>query len=169
MLWDGSTALRRAFPSGSSPFDPSRTSGPPWAKSKGGRSAGLSRLRSSAGAPSSGEARRSAFGAEAAAPSLISSSNGSIGSDIADVILPTDRREAAALAPIDVVRRRREFPARDGIDGIGQPLLRPGEHLGAIRRRREQRDHTPRPLERQVHGFPKRPAAAVVPRQALLR
>ena len=71
-------------------------------------------------------------------PSCIrsSSSNGSVGSDVADVVLPAHGREAARLAPPHIVGRRRELAALDRVDGVGEPLLRLGQHLGAVGARR---------------------------------
>src|SRR5436309_10487276 len=108
----------------------------------------------------------SAFGRTSSVMSALecslSSSNGSRGSNIANVILPAHRRERARLAPPDVVRRRRKITARDGINRLDEALLGVGHHSQAVRVRRKQRNDAARPLERQVYRFAEAPAAATV-------
>src|SRR5258708_2192011 len=64
----------------------------------------------------------------------VSSPKGRRGSDIADVVLPAYRREAAGLASPHVVRRRRELSPLDRLDGVREPLLGLRQHLGAVGR-----------------------------------
>ena len=66
-----------------------------------------------------------------------SSSNGSLGSDVTDVILPADRRKTTALASVHIVGRGRELSALDRVEGVGQPLLRFGEDPDTVRGRRK--------------------------------
>ena len=92
----------------------------------------------------------------------MSSSNGSRGSNIANVILPAHRRERARLAPPDVIRRRRKITARNGINRLDETLLRVGQHSHAVRVRRKQRNDAARSFECQVDRFAEAPAAAAV-------
>src|SRR5437764_13029519 len=88
-------------------------------------------------------------GAEVSGPETTASSKGSRGS-LTDVILPADRREAAALAAIHIVGLGRKIAGGDRVESVREPLLRVGEHLCPVDRRRKERDDTARPLEGDV-------------------
>src|SRR5437016_3261832 len=87
-----------------------------------------------------------------------SSSNGSRGSNVADIVLPAHRRERAAFTSPYVVGCGWKFSARDRVDRIREPLLRVGERFVALVRFRKERDDTPRTFEREIDGFTDRPA-----------
>src|SRR4051794_39795095 len=97
-----------------------------------------------------------------------SSSNGRKPLDIADIILAAYGREGTGFAAIDIVRRRREFAARDRVECVGEPLLRVGQHPGAIRRLGEQRHDTPRALEGEIHGLAQPPGRSALRGELLL-
>src|SRR5207249_351852 len=97
-----------------------------------------------------------------------SASNGSIGSDVANVILPAHRRKAAEPTQEHIVGRRWEFAALDGVDRARKLFLRGAQDLIAIAPRREERRYAPGAAERDVRGLAERPAPAVMAVEPLL-
>src|SRR5438034_9850044 len=96
-----------------------------------------------------------------------SSSNGSRGSGVTDIVLTADRRIRARLAPIHVVGTRRKVAAFDAVDRRDEAILGVAKYAIAIARGK-QLNHASRSLESDVRGLARRPASAEMAIQALL-
>src|SRR5262245_20223526 len=127
------------------------------------------RAAASAGATGSGLADRSSGLLDGGAGRATGSSNGSIGSDLTDIVLSTDGGVGARLATINVIRLWRELAGVNRVERVGQSLLGLGEYLVAIRGGRKQRNDAPWSLEREIGRLPERPVAAAMRGQLLLR
>src|SRR3954469_2059975 len=102
-----------------------------------------------------------------ASPSNSESCERAVASVIADVILATDRRVAAARAEERLVRVGRKFSAFDRVHGREQPLLTCGHgvpEVGGSAERYERILFS----KGDVPGAPKRPGSAVPSLQRLL-
>src|ERR1700730_15949443 len=95
-------------------------------------------------------------------PTTITSSPKGRRDSVTDVVLPAHRREAAALAAIDIVGLWREFAGRHRVERVGETLLRCDKPSRAMGRRRERRHAARRSFEAQVRRLAQGPIAPAV-------